>query len=215
MPEPPPAVRRGLRRTGVRAGAVARAAIAAIRATRAILRTLLEILLALVIIFEEWGWRPLAAGLAALARLEPVARVERAVAGLPPYPALVVFLLPSVLVLPLKLLSLWLIGAGHVLWAGLLFAFAKVAGTALVARIFQLTQPTLMQLGWFARLYGIVVPWKDALVARVKTTRVWQAAAAAKAWLKLRLHAAWAGLRPRLAAYLARLKAVLRGRRGA
>lgn len=42
------------------------------------------------------------------------------------------------------------LGLGHVL-------AAKLVGTALAARLFQLTHPALMQLHWFARLYA---PWK-------------------------------------------------------
>jgi hypothetical protein len=47
-----------------------------------------------------------------------------------------------------------------------------------VARLFALTQPALMRLAWFARLYGWWKPWKDALIARVKSSPVWLAAAA-------------------------------------
>ena len=55
---------------------------------------------------------------------------------------------------------------------------AKVAGTAIVARLFSLTQPALMRLAWFARLYGHWKPWKDALIARVKDSPIWRSTAA-------------------------------------
>ncbi len=205
-----PPARRGLRKTAARAGAVAFAALRVVRTFRAVLRTLVEIILALVIIFEEWGWRPLAALLAQLARLRPVAAVEAGIASLPPYPSLLVFTLPSALLFPLKLLSLWLIADGRLLLASLLFAGAKVAGTALLARIYQLTEPKLMQLAWFARLHGIVIPWKDALVTRVKATPVWRAAADLKSRARLALKAALAPLQPHVLAMLERLRGVLR-----
>lgn len=185
------------------------AALRAIRATRAVVRTALEVLLAVVIVFEEWGWKPLAAALAQLARLKSIAALEAAVQALPPYPSLLVFALPSALLFPLKLASLWLIATGHLVLATLLFVGAKVVGTALLARIFQLTQPKLMQLAWFARLYGIVIPWKDALVARVKATPVWQAASALKARFKVAAKAVWARLKPQAMAALARMRAWL------
>jgi hypothetical protein len=47
-----------------------------------------------------------------------------------------------------------------------------------VARLFTLTQPALMQMPWFARLYGRWKPWKDALIARVKGSPMWRASAA-------------------------------------
>jgi hypothetical protein len=79
---------------------------------RPVLRTALEILLALVIVFEEWGWRPLADLLGRLARWRPWAAVEALIIRLPPYAALVVFALPTLLLLPLKLVALLLIRQG-------------------------------------------------------------------------------------------------------
>lgn len=201
--------RRGLRRTGAKAGAAAYAAFRVIRIVRTGIRRTIEALLAVIILFEEWGWRPLAAALAALARFAPVARVEAMVASLPPYPALLVFAAPSALLLPLKLLSLWLIGQGQIVLATALFVGAKVVGTALVARIFQLTQPALMRLHWFAWLYGIVIPWKEALVERVRQSWVWQQSRLFKARLKERLRVVWGPARAAALALLARLRGLL------
>ena len=137
-------------------------------------RLALQSVLALIIVFEEWGWRPLAAGLAQLARLTPIAWLEAQVQRLPPYAALLVFATPSLLLLPLKLLALYLIASGQEVAAAALFVAAKVVGTAIVARLFQLTQPQLMQIGWFARGYGIVMPWKEALTAWVRESWAWR-----------------------------------------
>ena len=169
-----------------------------IRATRSVAWRTAEVVLALIIIFEEWGWKPLAALLASLARLKPIAALEAGVARLSPYPALAVFALPPVLLFPLKLLALWLIANGQFATAAAVFVGAKIVGTAFVARIFQLTQPALMQLGWFARAYGIVMPWKHALIERVKVSAVWQAARG----LKLKIKALAAPLVARLRAAL-------------
>ena len=141
---------------------------------RPVLRTALEILLALIIVFEEWGWRPLADLLGRLARWRPWAAVESVIIRLPPYAALVVFALPTLLLLPLKFLALLLIAKGQVILAGLLFVAAKVVATALIARLFMLTQPALMQIGWFAWSYDTVMPWKEALTARVRASWAWR-----------------------------------------
>src|SRR5262245_47450232 len=84
----------------------------ALRALGVIARTGVTALLALVLVFEEWGWQPLAAALARLARFRLWARMETAIAELPPYVALGVLALPSVLILPLKLVALYLIAHG-------------------------------------------------------------------------------------------------------
>lgn len=198
--------RRGLGNGSIRRGTAARWAIRAIRLVQSVLWQAFEIVLALVILFEEWGWRPLAALLAHLARIGVVARLEAAIVALPPWPALGVFLVPSLLFLPLKLAALWLISGGHAVSATALFVFAKVAGTALYARIFQLTQPRLMQLVWFASLYHWFMPWKEALVAHARSTAVWQAAVALKARAKVAGQAAWQNLKPYALATVQRVR---------
>ena len=147
---------------------------------RPVLRTILEIVVALVIVFEEWGWRPLADLIGRLARWRPWATFEAAIIRLPPYAALVVFALPTTLLLPLKFLALLLIAKGQILLAGLLFIAAKVVATALIARLFVLTQPALMQIGWFAWAHDTAMPWKEALTARVRASWAWRVGRVAK-----------------------------------
>jgi hypothetical protein len=140
------------------------------------LRRGLEALLALAILFEEWGWEPLQRLAARIAQLPPLAWLERRIAALPPYGALAVLLLSTVALAPVKIAALWLIGAGRG-WLGLsLIVVTKVVGTALLARLFELTRPALMRLGWFARLYGRWSVWKAGIVVRVRASAVWRAA---------------------------------------
>jgi hypothetical protein len=161
-----------------------------------VLRRLLEFLLALIIVFEEWGWQPLADLLGRLARWRPWAAVESLIIRLPPYAALVVFVLPTTLLLPLKLLAVFLVAKGQLVLAGLLFAVAKVVATALVARLFMLTQPALMQIGWFARSYDTVMPWKEALVARVHASWAWRVGRIVKERAKRSIATQWRLWRP-------------------
>lgn len=134
--------------------------------------------LALVLIFEEWGWEPLQRLMARLARLPLWARMEALITGLPPYAALMAFFVPALLLLPIKLLALYWISRGHTVMGLLVVLTAKMMGTAAVARLFALTQPALMRLAWFARLYGRWKPWKDALIAQLKDTTTWRALSA-------------------------------------
>jgi hypothetical protein len=185
------------------------------RQARPILRISLQILLALFIVFEEWGWRPLAELIGRLARWQPWARLEFAIARLPPYAALVAFALPTVLLLPLKFLALFLIGRGQFLLASALFIGAKVFATALVARLFTLTQPALMQIGWFAWSYDSVMPWKEALTERVRASWPWRLGRLWKERLRRRAAAEWRKLAPGIRLLGAALGAVARrsGRR--
>jgi hypothetical protein len=153
---------------------VARFTLGALHALAGAARLLLQTLVALIIVFEEWGWRPLAAGLARLARLKPVAWLEAHIQRLPPYGALLVFGAPSVLILPLKLVAVFLIASGREFEATMLFIGAKIIGTAIVARLFQLTEAQLLQIPWFARMYGVFMPWKNALTAWVHDSWPWR-----------------------------------------
>ncbi len=156
------------------------------------LRRGVEALLALLILFEEWGWEPLKRAMAWVARLPPLAWLERRIAALPPYAALVVFALPTLLLLPVKLAALWLIGAGQAGLGLAVIVLAKLVGTALLARLFQLTQPALMQLAWFAHFYGRWTVWKAGVLAQVRASWAWRAGHAFKRRVALRL-AQWRG----------------------
>ena len=200
----------GARTTTGLAIRLAKLTIPLVRLVRPVLWRVVEALLAVIIVFEEWGWRPLAAFLAGLTRFAPVAKLEALIAGLPPYPALGVFAVPVVLLLPLKLVALAWIAAGHVVWATLLFIFAKLAGTAIVARVFHLTQPALMQLSWFARLHDTVMPWKHALVERIRVSRTWRIGRVVKFRGKHITHAVWHRVRPLAEPYLERVRGLLK-----
>ncbi len=208
-PTSPERRRPGLRRTAARAGAVARFVLKSIRVLCAAIWRLVQLLLAIIIVFEEWGWRPLVELLGMISRLRLVARIEALIAALPPYPALLVFALPSLLLLPLKLVALWLIAHGQLVAASLLFIGAKIVGTAVVARLFMLTRPALMSLAWFAWIYNAIMPWKEALVAEIRASWAWRYGRVVKARLKHVARAAWARWRPLAAPLLMRLRSLL------
>jgi heme-degrading monooxygenase HmoA len=165
-----------------------------------VLRRMVGALVAAIIIFEEWGWRPLSAALARLARYAPIAALERMIQSLPPYGALAVFAVPSLLFFPLKLVAMVLVAQGHLISAGLLFAGAKVAGTALIARLFILTEAQLMRIPWFAYLYGVVMPWKNALTEWARQTWAWRMGRVVRVAMVRQLEILRARLAPRIAA---------------
>jgi hypothetical protein len=160
---------------------------------RRLLRHTITALLALVLLFEEWGWEPLAALLARLARLPLWAWVERRIAALPPWGAMAMFAAPALALFPVKLLALFLIGRGHAFGGLAVLVGAKVLGTAVVARLFTLTQPALMRLAWFARWYPRWKTWKDGVIAQVRASQVWRTSARWKAQARAR----WSDFRRR------------------
>jgi hypothetical protein len=144
---------------------------------RRAVRAVLLALAAVVVFIEEVGWRPLSRWMGRLARWPPLAWLEERIRRVSPRWALVLFLVPAVLLFPLKLLALWLIHLGRAPLGITVIVVAKLVGTALVGRLFVLTEPQLVQFPWFARALG----WWRHTKRRVK-----DAVLASGAWALVR-----------------------------
>lgn len=120
-------------------------------------------LAAIVFLIEEAIWDWTAKLMARLGAMRMVHAIEQRIVALPPRWALFTFLLPSLILVPAKLVGLHAIAAGHWLIGSSIFVLAKFAGMALFSRIFNLTRPALLQLGWFARLYAKVMYYRNRI----------------------------------------------------
>lgn len=165
---------------------------------RRLYRAPLILVAALVILIEELIWNRVAALAARIAHLPLLARAERWVATLAPYPAMVLFLVPAAIDFAIKLAGLWLIGTGHALTGILIIVASKLLGTAVIARLFVVSRPQLLTLRWFARLYGWLVGYKDRIYGLVRAMPAWQAAMRMVAHLRSRRLSALRRLRTRL-----------------
>ncbi len=158
---------------------------------KSLLRNLVFAVVAAIVLFEEWGWEPLAALFARLSHLPLWAWMERKISRLPPWGALLIFAVPMLALLPVKLAALYLFAHGRASLGLVLLLSAKLLGTAVLARLFQLTQPALMQIAWFAHWYPRWKAWKDGLIAQMHHSAPWrwgqQIKTSAKDW--------WATLR--------------------
>lgn len=148
----------------------------------------LVVVAALLMLLEETLIDWLQRLMAALARLRWVAALESRAARLPPYPAMVLFLLPGAVLFPVKLGALWLMAHGQLLLGATILVIGKLVGTAFAARIYKVLHPTLATLGWFVRVETWVFAWRDRLYALVRAMPAWQAAVAmiqrTKAWIR-------------------------------
>ena len=144
--------------------------------------------------------------------------------GLGPYPTLILFLVPFILLEPPKLWGLWLLATGHLALGGTVLAISHLTSIVLVERLFHATCDKLLTIGWFARAYGWVNGLYEWSIGRLKAMEAWQRAAAIlrtarekarEIGRRIRASAAWAAMREGVAAVRLRLvhwRIRLRGR---
>jgi hypothetical protein len=109
----------------------------------------------------------------ALARLHLVQRIEAAVAGLPPYAVLALFLVPLAILEPLKIYGLFLFGEGRFVAGILVFVVAKVVGLGLAERLFAIGRDKLLSIRWFAACHRRVLGIRDVVHDWLETTAFW------------------------------------------
>lgn len=129
-----------------------------------------------------------------LGRLPVVRSLEARISRLGPKAAIALFVGPWLLLLPAKLLAFWLMGTGHAALGVMVFVAAKLLGTALLARLFTLTKPALLTIGWFRRLHDWFTNIKQRLLTYVRSLRavIWVKAASAR--LRRAVRAFWRSL---------------------
>jgi hypothetical protein len=144
----------------------------------------LLILVALVFLFEAWLWehlRPIVAWVVAwLPWRRLKAMIKAAINRLPPTAVLVVFVVPIVVLLPVKFLGFWLLAKGAWLSAMTTLVLAKFVSMGVTAFIVDVTRSKLLQLRWYRWLYEHVLAgldWAHGLIDPIKLQ--------IKAWFKL------------------------------
>lgn len=129
----------------------------------------LGVLALLVVVVEEVLWPLMADLLDALGRVPGLRRLgdwaQSALHRLPPWGAALLFLIPALTLLPVKLFGLWLIGNGHPAAGITVFIGGKLSGTAAAAWIFRHTEPKLRQMRWFDRALILLLLAKNRLKA--------------------------------------------------
>lgn len=133
---------------------------------------------AAVVFFEQTLIRLLNAITAVIARWAPVAALEAWLKKQPPYIALLAFVMPSILILPIKLSAIYFAAHHMFIMAIAAVVLGKMLATAIVARLYVVLRPTLMTIGWFARLDTWFFFWRDRAYAFVRSLPAWQKAKA-------------------------------------
>jgi len=135
-------------------------------------------LAAAIVFFEQTLIRFLNKLTEAFARWPPVAWLEARLVRLPPWAAVLTFVAPSILILPIKLIAFFFALKGRFGLALVSVILGKLLATAIVARLYRILRPTLMQLRWFAWADTQFFYWRDQAYAFVKSLPTWKRATA-------------------------------------
>jgi hypothetical protein len=100
--------------------------------------------------------RPLARQIASLKLFQSIAPW---IASFGPYPTLGLFVIPLVLLEPIKPFSAYLIASGHFILGLLFLALGEVLKITIVERIFHIGRDKLMTINAFALIYNFVSGW--------------------------------------------------------
>jgi len=121
-------------------------------------------ILAVLFLIEAWLWEHLEPWVARIVAAIPLRELKawtaERVEHLSPPMALIVFVVPLIPLYPFKLFALWLMATQHFIAGLIAFALAQFVGLGLIAFIFDVTKPKLMQMAWFVRAYQFVLTVK-------------------------------------------------------
>jgi len=115
------------------------------------------VLLALFFLLEAWLWdhlEPIVERIVNLIRWPGLRKqMARLIDVLPPWAVLFIFVIPFIVMTPLKFLEVYFIATGDWVGAIAVIIFIKVAGLGMAAFIFEVTRDKLLQMAWFRRMY--------------------------------------------------------------
>jgi hypothetical protein len=125
----------------------------------------LWVILALLLLLEAWLWDHLEPVVARVVNVIPWGKVRSSLARLleklPPYAALVVFIVPVIILMPLKFLEVYFIATRNWFGAVVVLVFAKLLGLGVTAFVFDVTRDKLLQIAWFRRMYDWFIWARD------------------------------------------------------
>ncbi|HEY5217730.1 MAG TPA: hypothetical protein VIJ17_12655 [Pseudolabrys sp.] len=117
----------------------------------------LWIVLALLFLLEAWLWDHLEPLVARVVNLVPWGKFKeklaRLIENLPPWATLIVFVIPFIILLPLKFLEVYFLAKGNWLAVVAILIVAKLVGLGVTAFVFDVTRDKLLQMAWFRRMY--------------------------------------------------------------
>ena len=132
----------------------------------------LLITLAVIFLFESWLWEITGRAVAWSLRNFPFQQQMRdlilKIETLSPVNTLWLFVIPVLVLLPLKFVALYMLAKGSIFSGILTIIFAKLAGFGVTSFLFTLCKPKLLQVRWVKWTYEHCLVWRDKAHELVK-----------------------------------------------
>ena len=112
---------------------------------------------------EDYLWCHMSLWLRRLIRIPVWRHLAQRLQKLPKIYLLWLFVTPTLLCLPFKVIALYYLGTGHA-WLGLpLLVISKMTATALTAALWLVLRVKLLSIPWFARCYQSFIRWRKRI----------------------------------------------------
>lgn len=112
----------------------------------------------------NWLWNRLDALVWRVGSFIPVKTIKGSLIDLmnylPPYAALLLFIIPYVFILPIKLCAFWLISEDHWFLGMGTLLMVKLLGLGLIAFLFDIGRGKFLSIGWFKWMYHHIIAFR-------------------------------------------------------
>ena len=164
--------------------------------------------LALLFLGLSWLWETFAPLIQAIVDVLPLRRLKAwanaLLQKLPPYPTLLVFLIPLALSEVIKVVSFVAFARGQILAGVLIYLFAELVRFGLAAYVWSVCRDKLLSIDWVAKLHAWLLRMNDWAQMQIAPVKLWirqaleeAGLAGARAGLWLRIKALWRHARRR------------------
>jgi hypothetical protein len=138
---------------------------------KTIFKPLVIVVAALYLVIDALALSVLKPLLKKIAKLRLFAFIARWIASLSPYATLALFLIPLILLEPVKPLSAYLVASGQFKFGMFVLVVGEILKITIVERIFHIGRDKLLTIKAFAFVYDFVWGW----LTWIQTLQSWQA----------------------------------------
>ena len=121
--------------------------------------------IAILFLIETWLWDHMVSLIRRIVAAIPLEKTKAWIIAkiepLSPWPTLLIFAIPAIILEPFKIIGLWLLAQGHVIAGIFVFLAAKIIGLGVIAFLFEACKPKLMQFKIIAWTYNQCILAKE------------------------------------------------------